>query len=50
MDIDHTLTGRGRGREGRGREGRSNMIGERRRTGAEACAQAEVRLGVNLVL
>ena len=45
MDIDHTLTGRGRGREGR-----SNMIGERRRTGAEACAQAEVRLGVNLVL
>lgn len=45
------MTGRGRGGEGRG-----NVIGERRRrTGAETSAathtaQAEVRLGVNLVL
>jgi len=49
MDIDHTLTGRGRGGEGR-----SNVVGERRRAGAETsaapAAQAEVGLGVNLVL
>ena len=49
MDIDHTLTGRGRGGEGRG-----NVIGERGRAGAETCAthtaQAEIRFVVNLVL
>ena len=45
MDIDHTLTGRGRGGLWR-----SNMIGERGRAGASDTAQAEIRFVVNLVL